>query len=194
MKEQEVPKSRIIISIITVLIVVIAVGGFTYAYFEPQLNVPDGPAQGDIVSGNLNIKFETSEYILNTAAMLIKDSEKAEKAEKTIFTVKHDTNSDVEARYDVFLSDINITSGFKSADFKWELLRGGSVVASGNMASIGAATELKLNSSYISLPVTTTHNYELRMWLSETDADQLSLLNGNFSAKVKVVAINAPAA
>jgi len=193
MNENTNIKPNYTLYVLIILITVVAIAGITFAFFAPQFNKPNGDATAKIISGKLDVDFTTTEYILNTNTMLIKDSERAEYADKTSFQVKHAQDSEVNALYDIYLSSISITDNFKSVDFKWELLSSNTVVATGNLSTVGVSTEFQLNATPISLPLTDTHSYELRMWLSETNADQLSLLEGNFSAKVKVVVVNAPA-
>jgi len=193
MEEKNNSKPKYFLYILLITVMVVSVVGLTFAFFAPGVTRPNGDKNANVVTGKLNIEFSTSEYISNSKMMLVKDSESASKSEKTVFSVKHATGSNVKAKYDLYISSIAITNNFKSADFKWELIKDNTTIASGNFASIGSATEIKLTSTAVDLNLADTHNYELRMWLSETDVDQSSLYSGSFNGKVKIEAVNAPA-
>ena len=183
-------KSELVLLSLSLMVIIAVIAGVTYGYFSVTVLGNSTATSTKIKTGILAVDFVTSEYINNPNMMLIKDSQRAEEAEKSIFVVKPAATATIAAKYDIVLFPVTISENFKSADLKWELLMNNAVIATGNFASFGQKLDLKLNSSPIALALGTEHNYEFRLWLSETSVDQSSLFNGTFEARVMIIATN----
>lgn len=180
---------EIVFAVSVIVILVSITYRLSYAYFVATVTGNSTATASTIGAGTLNVNFTTSQYVSNDSLMLISDADKATSAEKMLFSVSQATATTVAARYNVYLTELSISNNFKSSDFKWELLRNSSVIASGNFTTAVSGTDFKLNSTALDLAVNATDNLELRLWLSQQDYDQLSLTNGTFSAKVKIEAL-----
>ena len=167
----------------TVLSFVFLIFSVSYAWFNNRVN---GSVNGStsIKVGNLAVKFTEGSKINVTNGSPIYDTNKATGSYKNTFTITHDTTGNLAACYNVSLVTTKINSKFKSEFFKYELVNTAtsSVVASGNFTSINAGTEKALLSG-VSLPLGSSHSYELRIWLSYSDTvDQSTMLTGNTSS------------
>ncbi len=179
--------------IFTILLTIVAFGiAFSYAYFSLTIFGNETASSLNTNSANLEINFDTTDYIYNTTADLIDDSEKEEKADVNIFSVSHTPNSTVSAAaYVLTLDQINISQNLKSEDFKWELLKydelleDGSVINSGDFSSVNSSMTL-VDTPQI-LPAGQIDHYIFRIWLSKTNQDQ-SKLYGSFSGKIVLTA------
>ncbi len=172
---------------ILLIVLVLAVGigiAYSYAYFSP-VTIGNGNTNS-ITAANFSVDFATSRYISNLSGTLIDDNLRSTSAEHTDFTVTPTGN--VNIKYDIYLSSISISNNLKSSYLKWELLENNIVINYGNFSDIGSATQLKLNTDIITS--SSAKSYVLRLWLSSSTANQNSLLNGTFSAKVKVISAN----
>ena len=81
-----------------------------------------------------------------------------------------------------------IANELKTANYKYELLQNGSVVATGNFSNIGSSKEMTLMPMTVLSPTSypQNYNYELYIWLSDDGTNQNNLMNKGFSAKVSV--------
>lgn len=180
-------KRNLIITSSIFLILIIVIVGVTFAYFVADITGNDTAKKTQINSGTLELTFETSEYISNSYGELINDSQKETLADHTNFTIKHTAKSNVTAKYNLELTDIDISQNLKSPDFKWELSIDGKTVKSGNFGSIGSSTTISIAEAQTLAP-TKTANCVFRVWLSETSSDQSSLYEGTFKGKISLVA------
>ena len=117
---------------------------------------------------------------------LIKSANVAAEADKTIFNVARKAGSRYEIKYNIYLTDLTISDNLKSEDFKWDLLQNGTSIYSGNFASAESNEIFMLTAEPLLTNNDASKSYELRIWLEETDKDQIGLLNGTFSAKVGI--------
>lgn len=177
---------KTIIAVLFVLTIIVAALGSTYAYFTATITGNDTASRIRTYSGKLALDFQTSQYINNLSGELIQDSQRATQADQSIFSVYHLASSTADASYTLTLSDISISDNLKSADFKWELVKNGTVINSGNFANIGTSTTMTITPANQTLTLGNTDNYVFRLWLSETQADQSSLYDGTFSAKISI--------
>lgn len=189
--------------IITLSVIIIGISG-SYAYFTNSVTETNSANKGvSANSGNLKMDFTTSQYISATADSLIDDSQVTTKAHHTDFTVQFNNTTTVNsATYRLYLTDITMTNNFKSTYLKWALYDGTNKVAYGDFGSVSlmnggsscptyssgtptscTLSELPLINS-VSLTKGTVKNYKLYIWLSNSEENQNSLLNGSFSAKV----------
>ena len=181
---QKNKKSTYIKIISVILIVIIFLLGVTYAYFMPTIEGNKEASSVNVNAGNLELDFETSEYISNDSGELVKKENIETEADANNFKVVHTASSTVPAVYDLYLQDISISPNLKSPDFQWQLLKDNKVINSGDFSKIGDNTNLKITLEEQTLQVGHEDNYTFRIWLLETDEDQSSLYSGTFSAKI----------
>lgn len=187
-------KKTIIIYISVALALVIVAFGLTYAYFSANVKNNDQAEETEILSGNLDIEFQTSQWINNTNMMLVNDENKDTEAEKAIFTVKNVGN--VKSNYELYLTDIEISDNFKNSQyFKWELVitdgaTNQNTTYTGNFSGVSNG-RLKLTPSAKTINVgNNIDNCVLKVWLSnDPENNQLDLFNGNFQGRVELVAV-----
>ena len=193
-KQSILDKKSIIIYIAVALFLILLSFGVSYAYFTVAVSGNETATQSKITTGTLKVDFAITDKINNANIMLIKDSDRATKAESVPFSVTNSGN--ITGQYLIYLTDVNISNNLKSTDFKWELIKNGTTTYSGDFSTAVNGTLFPLTSVTQSGSVTpvnqailvnATDNYVLRVWLSETQADQTSLLGGTFSAKVQMI-------
>ena len=75
----------------------------------------------------------------------------------------------------------------KIANYKYELLQDGVVIANGNFADLNV-TSIKLMPMTIINPIgyPQTYTYELYIWLSDDGTNQNYLMNKGFNARINV--------
>lgn len=186
-------KTRNLVLYLSIAVLLISVGfSVSYAYLYATVTGNDDVNDMVIRAGNVEVNFNTTSYINSSSGkiLLIPDADRATKALKSTFTVNVVGTSTLDARYDIYLTDFTISSNLKNGDLKYELLKNGVTV--GQISDFSTATsgeDFKLNSAVQSITNGSTDNYELRIWLSMSDANQNNLLTGSqFSGKLKVKA------
>ncbi len=190
--------------ILTFAFIIIGVSG-SYAYFVNAVKEVNPGNQGvSVQSGELTLNFATvnSKYINATSAKLINDSDIATSNDYTSFSVTLPGDAKVgKASYDLFLTDIKMTSNFKSTYLKWALYNSSDVkVADGNFNGVTLSSTADSEGYYTASNIilksgiditkgenntSTTNSYKLYIWLSnDSNVQQNDLLNGKLSAKV----------
>ncbi len=182
--------------IVVMALIIIGISG-SYAYFVNSVKEENKENQGvNVYSGALVMNFRTvdDKYIKASAANLINDADILTKADYTSFSITLPEGNVNTATYNVYLTDIKMTSNFKSQYLKWALYSADTKVASGDFSGVtlsSSATDGKCDVSNITLLGNTdinkgtTTSYKLYIWLSyEPNVQQNSLLNGSISAKV----------
>lgn len=194
--------SKVIILVVALIVLGIST---TYAYFTARIT--GEPTTTSIKAGNLKIEsnLESVSAINNTKIRLIDESEKTTSAEKVTFYVKSTSDSTVDAKYYIYLKDIKLTKNLYSNYFKWELLKNGVVINSGNFGSAirtnaitdgeannvsTTAEDIALNSEAITLAKNTSDTIVFRIWLeNDSNINQIELTNGSFSGKLYLEAV-----
>lgn len=187
--------------VVTMSIIIIGISG-SYAYFVNKVESTNKEAEevSFSSSGPLSMNFATSKSISATAASLVNDSDILSSQNYTQFSITLPSNSNVSsATYNLYLTDILMTSNFKSGYLKWALYKSNDIlVSSGNFANVSltasgdkyTTTNIDLKSS-ININKGNTDTYKLYIWLSnDTENNQVSLLNGTISAKVGFRAVS----
>lgn len=187
----EEKKSKMLTVAMIISLIIVAALGVTYAYFTTTIKGNEDAKSTKVTTGTLDILFESSQYIKNTNAMLILDSERETKADYTAFTIKHNHTSTINAKYQIYLTELEISDNFKDEDVKWEILKNDELLHSGNFATIGNATTMVLTEDVHTLGLDDTDSYVFRIWLSEDGTDQLNLTNGSIKGRIMVEAVNA---
>lgn len=189
-------KSNIVISIAFVLCLLLLGISATYAFFTRRVETTGERTEGSVISGVLDIDFNTNEYIYNENTQLINDSEKYDKADKTVFSIQRNSTATVDnIAYNLYLDIIELPNELKSKYVKWELYDTNNPdstikpIAEGNFDNIGDVKEIQLNQTRIDLPKNENHNYTLYMWLSYSDTElQNDFLQKELQVKVTVKA------
>lgn len=160
----------------------------SYSYFTitPNITSSEEDRTTNVTTDYLDVNFTTSSYINNDNLVLIKPENVATQAERTTFNIGKKDGITYNIKYNIYLTDITISDNMKTEDFKWELLQNDSPVYSGTFVNAETGKDLMLTTNPLVLSTETNANYELRIWLEETDIDQSELFNGSVSAKVGV--------
>ena len=182
-------KHNIIFYISIIIILVTLAFCLSYAYLIAIVKGNTTATKTQAQAGSIKVEFSTSDYINNTSLMLIQDAERATKAEISKFSLSNTSTNAITTRYDIYLTNLTISDNFKSTYFKWELLKNDTILDSGNFTTAVTGTDFKLNTTTQTITASSIDNYILRIWLSESGTNQLSLTNGNFAAKVKIISV-----
>jgi len=187
MEENIVKKlsKRYLVLYISIAIILVSVTfKFSFAYFTASL---EGEGKQNIIeTGDISIEFTDSQVFNATNMIILSSDEVEEKSEKSTFTIKNTGN--LTSNYKIQINP-TISSNLINEDFKWELLSEGLVVASGNFANAVSGQDIDLT-SYAQIQPEETVNYEFRIWLAETEENQIGLTNGTFIGIIKVQAIS----
>lgn len=170
--------------LIMIAVIVPIILSVSYAYFLARVS-----GDNTIIDGNATNKFDidlitTDNGYINASDMLpISETASADKAAKGIFSVKTGSN-DYKINYSLSLTDITLSDNLKSSnDLKWELWSSdtNTKISSGTFKNASSTLLLKNN---IIINKNQTNNYELRIYVLETNTNQLELLDGTLSVKV----------
>lgn len=170
--------------LIMIAVIVPIILSVSYAYFLARVS-----GDNTVIDGNATGKFDidlitTNEGHINASDLLpISEDVSKDKAAKGIFSVKTGTN-DYKINYSLSLTDITISDNLKSSeDLKWELWNTDTNIKISNGTFKDATTTLLLKDNII-INKDTTNNYELRIYVLETNTNQIELLNGTLQVKV----------
>lgn len=186
-----------------ILAVILIIGFFIYSsYAYLSMKVEGTGTENKAVSKNsFDVTYSQSSNISLTNASLINDADKKTEAPLSKFSV---TLKDLaSAEYSVSLTNLYVSSGFKSQYVKWELVKisGSSEtqLATGSFSDCtncsngsyqnGTATKTLLSkSSNNKLTKDQAVTLGLRVWLSDagSSVNQNSLASGSLSGKIDV--------
>ncbi len=185
--------------ILAIMLLLVLTIGLSYAFTGAMIKGQDTNIAGqsndrfvvttkdifDIPLSNKKIQLETNGYINTNDILLVKDEDRDIYSEKGYFRVINLDYND-ELIYEIYFYDLVVSENLQNENFKWELvdLETKTPIINGNFNQINEESLLLLDN--IVIPPRTAQEYELRIWLSETEEDQSNLLNGNFSAKVYI--------
>jgi hypothetical protein len=198
-------KSGILKVLVLVVSLVVLAFSATYAYYTTSIT--GDSSETVLKSGKLEIttNLESVSAINNSNIILINASEKEEKADSVTFYISNPSTSTIDAKYYVYLTDINLSKNLYSEYFKWELLKNDEVVNSGTFKNASRKTEIsedeennvlttsediQLNSSALYISPNTTDTLVFRLWLENDDSkNQIELTEGSFSGKLYLEAV-----
>lgn len=171
------------IILVQISLILIAAIATTYAVstFSNEIGVA-------ISTANLDLQYE-GDSTLKGSLVPLYDEEAQYKASKVRFSVVSKVElTETYAGYRIVLNNINIPDELKNEAVKWQLVKGVSVIASGNFADIDVTNRYILNETLEVLPKygSTPDNLEFRVWISESDTDQVSLAGYTASMRVDV--------
>lgn len=194
--------SNLVFSIVFVCFLLLISISATYAFFSRRVESNGEESNANVITGVLDIDFETSEYIQNSKTYLVKDEEIFNEADKTVFTVKRAETSTVDnISYNLYLDILKISENFKSEYLKWALYDNESPtsesipLANGDFKELGTSTRIQLTPKEVNLPKSDIHSYTLYIWLSYSDTELQNELLSNelttsrISAKVTTWAV-----
>ena len=176
--------------LIATAIIIPVIIGFSYAYFTAKIKGNTTTITGTAISSfNFNLITENNGYINASNIIPITSASVDEMAPTGTFQVQTGVNN-YNVSYTISLTDITITNGLKSADFKWKLTctscNDTDNDATGSFQNYTSG-DLELKNGLI-IASSSTDTYELRLWVEETYEDQTeSILNQSFSAKINAV-------
>lgn len=188
-------KKQVLIFVIIVSLFSIVFVGFSYAYFTLKSN---GSVDNkfNVTVGKLKINFEESENISITNGVPIRDEDVIQKGYKNTFSIEHNSDSTLNACFNVQLNVTKLDDRFKSKYFKWALYDKSSlsVVSSGDFSNALTTTPIEILNKQ-ELILGTKKEYNLLIWLSYSDTeDQTYMLQNNsssaFEGNIKVITKN----
>lgn len=174
-------KRIIIITTITLLIAIVAIG-LSYAYFSTDIIGNDTAKKVTVKACNLSLAGNTSETFNNAATELIDSSEVSQKANAATITITNNSNCS-KAYYKLGLKINTISANLKNSYFKWRLEdSNGNTIWSGNFLNASSGSTINLTNASRQLNKGSSEQYTLRIWLENNpNADQANLFNGTFS-------------
>ena len=174
-------KNAIIISsILTVLLIAISISYFT--------SISSSIAQ-NIKTGHLDIVYENESTFGLNNLQPIEDDKIKDKAAKVSFDIKNNGRTITYAN--INLINITISDNFKNENFKWALYQEDTLIKEGNFKTINTNTSLNLHKD-ISFQPSEVKSYIIYIWISESNQDQSSMMNGSFNAKVEILGYAEP--
>ena len=157
-----------------------------YVYFHAVILIKDLKVNGTPANKfEINLVTENNGYINASNVSFTKSENIAQESQKSFFKIVSGNNKHY-ITYDLSLSELTISSSLQVENFKWQLVKDNQIINSGNFNGvnfngINLATDLIIG-------VNKTHEYELRIWLQETEYNQSNLKNGIFSGKITLIA------
>jgi hypothetical protein len=190
-KEKKITYYKLLIATAVIIPLIIS---FTYAYYLPKVKGNATSISGkSIEEFNFNLITENDGYITASHVAPLRDDYVNLYANLGTFKIVSGNNK-LNIKYEISLINIEISSGLTDsiADLKWSITCTSTSCkndtaknVSGDFTSINN-NELTLATNLVIEP-NTTDEYELRIWIAETDEDQSSIMNQSFSAKIKTV-------
>ena len=186
-------KEKLTISLQIILILMVTLAA-TWAVKTTYDNIAANVNTADLAVVYVGDSAVSSDDLLPVTA-----SEIATYAVKSNFTVKgaQSNPTDIQIYYDVTLKNINIGEGLLDSNFRFQLLKNGSVISEGNFKNLqvektsgtlkyyqrAILTETpQLLPSYSS----TADSYEVRFYVLETGMSQEHMMNQSFSADLEI--------
>ena len=170
---------------------------FSYAYFYGTVYGNDNVTPTTVDTAELKLQFleNESNYISATDMVILEPEEVAEKAESATFKIQN--NSTIAATYKVYF-DVTLSTNLISEDFKYQLTVG-SQVFNGNFGGITkpvdplvttVTTSVELTSTDLTLAKDAIANGEFKLWLAETNQNQIGLTEGSFSGSLRITTVS----
>ena len=186
-------KEKLTISLQIILILMVTLAA-TWAVKTTYDNIA-----ANVNTANLAVVYVGDSAVSSDDLLPVTASEIATYAVKSNFTVKgaESNPTDIQIYYDVTLKNINIGEGLLDSNFRFQLLKNGSVISEGNFKNLqvektsgtlkyyqrAILTETpQLLPSYSS----TADSYEVRFYVLETGMSQEHMMNQSFSADLEI--------
>ena len=198
-EETKISKNYVIICAIFVVALLILGISLTYAFFET--NISNDFTETKFTTGTFSMDTNlTDASVINASNMtLLNRNEVESKSEKINFTAQAKNNNN--AKFNIYLKNITISSNMIDSSFKWQLLADNKVISSGDFSDI--TKNGKLSTSKTSTDLVKYYdtyylkkagnfngnnemNFEIRLYLLNSSVDQSSLIDGTFSSSAAI--------
>ncbi len=131
---------------------------------------------------DIDLITEKDEYINSTDMVCTKANTIDREAKKKTFKVKSGNNKHY-LTYNLSLCELTLSSKLQVPEFKWQLIKDKMVISEGNFDtfsdSINLASDLMIEANSI-------QEYELTVWLEETEENMNNIDKGIFSGKISL--------
>ena len=198
-EETTISKNYVIICAIFVVALLILGISLTYAFFETDIS--SNFTETKFTTGTFSMDTNlTDASVINASNMTLLNTDEVEsKSEKINFTAQAKNNNN--AKFNIYLKNIKISSNMIDSSFKWQLLADNKVISSGDFSDI--TKNGKLSTSKTSTDLVKYHdtyglkkagnfngnsemNFEIRLYLLNSSVDQSSLIDGTFEASAAI--------
>ena len=175
----------ILILSITITVIVIGAFGVSYGYYaytsaNTLFNV-------STIKSLPTVTYAQSSNLNETVGIPINEDNYATEASKSQFTITYGSNlSGYDVAIKISLTNITLDSALKNSYFRYKLVRGGTVIASGNFSSVGSSLVLKSAEKKSITSYPTVENYILYIYLADSGSEQNAMMGKKFSAKITV--------
>lgn len=179
-------KKMIIVLSITIIVLMSIMMGVSYGWYAYEN--AQSTIGGSTIKENPTVIFSQTEYISSTQTMPILDTDRYNYANKNSFNITIGENlKEYQVGIEISLVNISMSEELKIANYKYELLQDGVVIANGNFADLNV-TSIKLMPMTIINPIgyPQTYTYELYIWLNDDGTNQNYLMNKGFNARINV--------
>lgn len=174
-------KKRYLYSFLLAFVVVgiISYVGVAFAWYQ----IENTGTNVEITSEEIHVNYTSTNRISNSVGIPISDSDVNAKADKCTLVVDVEKMMDgYDYLFELSFKDIVIDEALKISDFKWEVLKNGISVATGDFSSLSSTSYLLYSEVFSFAQV---NQYEVRVWLRETGVSQNDLMGKSFRAKVE---------
>lgn len=175
----------ILILSITITVIVIGAFGVSYGYYaytsaNTLFNV-------STIKSLPTVTYAQSSNLNETVGIPINEDNYATDASKSQFTITYGSNlSGYDVAIKISLTNITIDSALKNSYFRYKLVRGSTVIASGSFSSVGSSLVLKGAEKKSITTYPTVENYILYIYLADSGSEQNAMMGKKFSAKISV--------
>lgn len=202
------PKKYIIMCSVLVVSLIVITMSITYAYFLSSIGRDF--TESSIETGTFEIKTSLSNMnALNVSNMnILNEDEIDDNAQKLDFTVQSlsKNSNNKPGKFNVYLKNVLISDDLIDSDFKWDLIKEGEIIATGNFADIVTEGVLSSSDSVNSTKTYSTYylkkdidfedyeenNLTIRVYLlNDAVKDQSKFIEKSFECNVAVEAYNA---
>ena len=186
-------KEKLTISLQIILILMVTLAA-TWAVKTTYDNIA-----ANVSTANLAVVYVGDSAVSSDDLLPVTANEIATYAVKSNFTVKgaESNPTDIQIYYDVTLKNINIGEGLLDSNFKFQLLKNGSVISEGNFKNLQVEKTSGTLKYYQRAILTdtpqllpsyssTADSYEVRFYVLETGMSQEHMMNQSFSADLEI--------
>ena len=175
----------ILILSITITVIVIGAFGVSYGYYaytsaNTLFNV-------STIKTLPTVTYAQSSNLNETVGIPINEDNYATEASKSQFTITYGSNlSNYDIAVKILLSNITIDSALKNTYFRYKLVRGSTVISSGDFSNVSSTLILKDTEKKTITSYPMVENYTLYIYVVDSGTEQSEMMGKNFSAKISV--------
>ena len=133
-EETKISKNYVIICAIFVVALLILGISLTYAFFETDISNDFTETKFTTGTFSMDTNLTDASVINATNMTLLNTNEVESKSEKINFTAQAKNNNN--AKFNIYLKNITISSNMIDSSFKWQLLADNKVISSGDFSDI----------------------------------------------------------